>query len=61
MRRIYFISMTITATAVDLRDADVFKFEKTEDEKTEEKANYNKFMNFMTDIIVKYGLNENTK
>lgn len=53
-----FISMTITATNIDMNKVNFFRTEKTEDEKAEEKAKYNSFMNFMTDIIVKYGLNE---
>lgn len=50
--------MTMTATTIDMNNANFFKLEKTEDEKAEEKTRYNNFMNFMTDIIVKYGLNE---
>lgn len=34
------------------------KLEKTEEELAKEKASYNKFMNFMANIIVKYGFIE---
>lgn len=50
--------MTMKDTNIDINKVDFFRTEKTEDEKAEEKAKYNSFMNFMTDIIVKYGLNE---
>ncbi|MDE7200429.1 MAG: hypothetical protein K2O91_00645 [Lachnospiraceae bacterium] len=53
--------MTMTATTIDMSNADFFRTEKTEDERAEEKSRYNNFMNFMTDIIVKYGLNENNQ
>lgn len=52
-----FIDMTITNN-MDLNAVDFIKIEKTENERTEEKTIYNNFLNFMTDIIVKYGLNE---
>lgn len=52
-----FIGMTI-ANNMDLNTVDFIKIEKTEDERDEEKTIYNNFLNFMTDIIVKYGLNE---
>lgn len=54
-----FISMTIT-DSVEQNTVSLIKLEKSEDQKIEEQANYNSFMNFMTDIIVRYGLNENT-
>lgn len=57
--RMMFISMTIT-DSVEQNTVSLIKLEKSEDQKIEEQANYNSFMNFMTDIIVRYGLNENT-
>ncbi len=53
-----FISMTITTTTIDMNNVDFFKFDKTDNERAEEKSNYNNFMDFMADIVVKYGLNE---
>ena len=49
-----FISMTIT-DSMEQNTVSLIKLEKSEDQ-----TNYNSFMNFMTDIIVRYGLNENT-
>ena len=57
-RRMIFISMTMTATNIDMNNVNFLRLEKTEEDRAEEKAKYNNFMNFMTDIIVKYGLNE---
>ncbi len=54
-----FISMTITASTIDMKNANLIKLDKTDQEKSEEKSRYNNFMNFMTDIVIKYGLNEN--
>lgn len=54
-----FISMTIT-DSMEQNTVSLIKLEKSEDQKIEEQSNYNSFMNFMTDIIVRYGLNENT-
>lgn len=50
--------MTMTVTNIDMNKVNFFRTEKTEDERAEEKTKYNNFMNFMTEIIVKYGLNE---
>ncbi len=50
--------MTMTATTMNMNNVDFIRLDKTEDERAEEKTKYNNFMNFMTDIIVKYGLNE---
>ena len=50
--------MTMTATNIDMNNVNFLRLEKTEEDRAEEKAKYNNFMNFMTDIIVKYGLNE---
>lgn len=44
-----------------LNNANYIRSERTEKELAEEKANYNKFMNFMANIIVKYGLIKNFK
>ena len=52
--RMIFISMILTDTNTNL-----IKLDKTDQEKSEEKTKYNNFMNFMTDIVIKYGLNEN--
>ena len=49
--------MTVT-NDIDITKARFYKIDKTDSERIEEKAKYNSFMNFMTDIIVKYGLNE---
>lgn len=57
--RMMFISMTIT-DSMEQNTVSLIKLEKSEDQKIEEQSNYNSFMNFMTDIIVRYGLNENT-
>lgn len=57
--RMMFISMTIT-DSLEQNIVSLIKLEKSEDQKIEEQANFNSFMNFMTDIIVRYGLNENT-
>lgn len=46
------------AKDIDMANVSFFKIDKTEEERAEEKTKYNSFMNFMTDIIVKYGLNE---
>lgn len=51
--------MTMVTTTIDMKNANFIKVDKTEQEKLEEKNKYNNFMNFMADIIVKYGLNEN--
>lgn len=53
-----FIRMTMAATTIDMKNTNFIKVDKTEQEKLEEKNKYNNFMNFMADIIVKYGLNE---
>ena len=50
--------MTI-ANDINIANARFLKIDKDNNEKDEEKTRYNSFMNFMTDIIVKYGLNEN--
>lgn len=57
--RMMFISMTIM-DSMEQNTVSLIKLEKSEDQKIEEQSNYNSFMNFMTDIIVRYGLNENT-
>lgn len=57
--RMIFISMTLTDTKIDMKNANLIKLNKTDQEKSEEKTRYNNFMNFMTDIVIKYGLNEN--
>lgn len=57
--RMIFISMTLTDTKIDMKNANLIKLDKTDQEKSEEKTRYNNFMNFMTDIVIKYGLNEN--
>lgn len=49
--------MTI-AKDIGMANISFLKIDKTEEERAEEKTKYNSFMNFMTDIIVKYGLNE---
>lgn len=49
--------MTI-AKDIGMANVSFLKIDKTEEERLEEKTKYNSFMNFMTDIIVKYGLNE---
>ena len=41
-----------------IANANLHKIEKTNEERAEEKIKYNNFMNFMANIIVKYGLNE---
>lgn len=46
------------AKNIGMVNVSFLKIDKTEEERTEEKTKYNSFMNFMTDIIVKYGLNE---
>lgn len=49
------ISMAV-ANTIDMDRTKFFATDnKTEDEKEEEKTKYNNFMNFMTDIIVRYG------
>lgn len=53
-----FIRMTET-NDINIANARFFKIDKDDNEKDEEKTRYNSFMNFMTDIIVKYGLNKN--
>ena len=65
----FLIGMTI-AKDIGMANVSFLKIDKTEEERaivfatgcsmnqTEEKTKYNSFMNFMTDIIVKYGLNE---
>jgi len=45
---------------INIANAKFFKIDKNNNERDEEKSKYNSFMNFMTDIIVKYGLNENS-
>ena len=54
-----FISMILTDTKIDMKNANLIKLDKTDQEKSEEKTKYNNFMSFMTDIVIKYGLNEN--
>lgn len=54
-----FISMILTDKKIDMKNANLIKLDKTDQEKSEEKSRYNNFMNFMTDIVIKYGLNEN--
>lgn len=44
--------------SIDMEKVAFIALDKTDDEKVEEKERYNSFLNFMTDIIVKYGLNE---
>ena len=46
------------AKHIGMANVSFLKIDKTEEERAEEKTKYNSFMNFMTDIIVKYGLNE---
>lgn len=54
-----FISMILTDAKIDMKNANLIKLDKTDQEKSEEKTKYNNFMNFMADIVIKYGLNEN--
>ena len=51
--------MILTDTKIDMKNANLIKLDKTDQEKSEEKTKYNNFMSFMTDIVIKYGLNEN--
>lgn len=53
----FLIGMTI-AKDICFANANLHKIDKTNEERAEEKIKYNSFMNFMADIIVKYGLNE---
>lgn len=53
----FLIGMTI-AKDIGMANVSFLKIDKTEEERAEEKTKYNSFMDFMTDIIVKYGLNE---
>lgn len=46
------------AKDIDMANVNFLKIDKTDEERAEERTKYNSFMNFMTDIIVKYGLNE---
>lgn len=43
---------------IDMDNIVCIKLEKTKEDLAEEKASYNKFMNFMANIIVKYGFIE---
>lgn len=51
--------MILTDTKIDIKNANLIKLDKTDQEKSEEKTKYNNFINFMTDVVIKYGLNEN--
>ncbi len=50
--------MTVT-NDINITNASFLKIDKDDNEKNEEKTRYDSFMNFMTDIILKYGLNKN--
>ena len=52
------IRNTMAIADINIDNVKFFKLDKTEEERAEEKQKYNSFMNFMTDIIIKYGMNE---
>lgn len=54
----FYISMAIT-NDINVANAIFIRMDKNDNEKIEEKTKYNSFMNFMTDIVLKYGLNNN--